>query len=159
MREASVLYQSLAPIQSIPKMLNSLLDEKTDVLILGAYCSGTIGSIYHPVIKKATEKKIPVFSIRQSKTDKWLTEWSDEKEEILPGLYEDEADAIGIGLIPLQKDLVKRDEVIEGIRKIADQTSDYREIIRTAMKQYSSDKFNKRLNEIRAEYHLESINY
>jgi hypothetical protein len=157
MRKAPILYQSLAPVQSIPEMLNSLLNESIDVLILGAYCSGTVGRIYHPVIKKATQMKIPVFSIRQSMTDKWLTEWSNE--EILPGLYEDEAETIGIGLIPLQKDLVKRDEVIKGIRKIADQTSDYHEIIRTAMKTYSSDKFNKRLNEIRAEYHLEPISY
>jgi hypothetical protein len=101
--------------------------------------------------------KIPVFSIRQSKTDKWFTEWSNE--EILPGLYEDEAETIGIGLIPLQKDLVRRDEVIRGIGEIANQNSDYYKIIGTAMKKYSSDQFNKRLNQIRVQYHLEPIMY
>jgi hypothetical protein len=159
MRKASILYQPLAPITFMSERLNSMLDEKIDVLILEAYCTGTIGRIYYPVIEKATKKKIPVFSIRRSTTDEWFTEWSNRKEEILPGLYGDEADAIGIGLIPLQKDLVKRNEVIKGIREIANQTSDYHEIIRTAMKKYSSDQFNKRLNEIRVEYHLEPINY
>jgi len=159
MRKASIHYQSLAPVQSIPEILNSLLDGKIDVLILEAYCSGTIGLIYHPVIKKATQMKIPVFSIRRSTTDEWFTEWSDRKEEILPGLYEDESDAIGIGLIPLQKDLVRRDEVIRGIKEIIDQNSDYYKIIASAMRKYSSDKFNERLNQIRVQYHLEPIEY
>jgi hypothetical protein len=157
MRKASIFYQSLAPVESIPKMLDSLLNKDTDVLILGAYCTGTIGAMYHPVIKKATQKNIPVFSIRQSATDKWITEWSNE--EILPGLYEDEAETIGIGLIPLQKDLVRRDEVIKGIGDIANQTSDYYEIIGAAMKKYSSNKFNERLNQIRVQYHLKPIEY
>ena len=159
MRKVSLWYQPLAPLQSIPNMLNSLLDEGIDVLILGTYCAGTVGSIYHPVIKKATQMKIPVFSIRQTMTDKWFTEWSDRKEEILPGLYEDEAETIGIGLIPLQKDLLRRDEVIKGIKEIADQNSDYHKIIASAMRKYSSDKFNERLNQIRVQYHLEPIEY
>jgi hypothetical protein len=159
MRNAFVFYHSLSPVRSISEILNSLLDKNIDVLILEAYCSGTIGHIYHPVIKKATQMKIPVFSIRRSTTDEWFTEWSDRKEEILPGLYEDEAEAIGIGLIPLQKDLVRRDEVIKGIKEIADQNSDYHKIIASAMRKYSSDKFNERLNQIRVQYHLEPIEY
>jgi len=151
------LYQSLAPVRSIPEILNSLLNEGIDVLILGTYCTGTVGRIYHPVIKKATQMKIPVFSIRQTMNDKWFTEWSNE--EILPGLYEDEAETIGIGLIPLQKDLVRRDEVISGIKEIADQNSDYHKIIASAMRKYSSDKFNERLNQIRVQYHLKPIVY
>jgi hypothetical protein len=157
MRKASIWYQSLAPVECIPTILSSELDENIDVLILGAYCTGTIGRIYHPVIKKATQMNIPVFSIRQSMNDKWFTEWSNE--EILPGLYEDEAETIGIGLIPLQKDLVRRDEVIRGVREIASQHSDYYKLIGTSMRKYSSDKFNERLNQIRVQYHLKPIMY
>jgi len=159
MRKASIWYQPLAPIPFMGEVLNSLLDEKIDVLILEAYCTGVIGRIYYPAIEKATKKNIPVFSIRRSTTDEWFTEWSDRKEEILPGLYGDEADAIAIDLIPLQKDLVRRDEVIRGIQEIADQNSDYYKIIASAMRRYSSDKFNERLNQIRVQYHLEPIEY
>jgi len=155
MKEVKLWYQSLAPIEVIPKVLNSLLDDDANLLILAAYPAGTVGQIYFSVIERATQMKVPVLSIRQSMTDGWFYEW--DGKEVLPGRYLDEVNAIRLGLIPLQKDLLRRDEVILGVRKIASQHTDYNTIVGTAMKRFSSDAFNRRLNEIREEYNLEPI--
>lgn len=154
---AEIFYQPLFPLPTLPKLLDIVIDNNIDALILGAYVSGSISTIILPQIERATKKEIPVFSIRQSQTDQWYTEWSDYTEQLLPGIYQDEVNAIDRGLIPLQKDLVRFKEVIEGLQKICESTHDYNQKISIATKRYSSPEWNERLKHFRLEAGLPAI--
>ncbi len=158
MSKINIYYQSMFPgSQIIPKVLDRSIDDGLDVLVLGAYGSGSIPTKILPQIQRATQDEIPVFSIRQTTTDQWYTEWSDYKEQLLPGIYPNEVNAIARGMIPLQKDLVKLTLVHWTLQQLCKQTNDYQRIISIIPNIFSSQEWNERLNQIREEYGLSTI--
>ncbi|MBC8500569.1 MAG: hypothetical protein ISS25_03370 [Nanoarchaeota archaeon] len=156
---ATIFYQPVFPLSTLPRILDIVIDDNIDALVLGAFGTGSTPSSILPQIERATKKKIPVFSIRQTTVDQWYTEWSDYKEQLLPGAYQVEVNAIALGLIPLQKDLVRLNEVLEGVQEICESTHDYNQKISLATKRYSSPEWNERLNHIRLEADLPAIEY
>ena len=139
----------VSPANGLDTTLEAAIGEKPDAIILVAYCSGTVPSHILPLINKATQSGIPVFSIRRTQDDLWYTAWSDYTEEAMPGRYESEVGAIALGMTPLQKDMVRLEEVFSGVDEICDEHPDYAGRVNTARERFSSPAWNERIDVIR----------
>ncbi len=147
MRNSFVSYAEMFPVITAEYL--DIFIIKSDAVVLGAYSTGTVPKIILPSISMAKEKLKPLFSIRQIRTNKWTYDWGGE---VLPGLYEPEVEAIKAGLVPLQRNLSTREEVLYELKKICDENENYYDIIERARKRFSSEAFNKRLDVVKIKY-------
>lgn len=153
MKEIKLWYQPVHPSSVLHKVLDTILDSGIDALVLETYCSGTIPTLGEysliPVIQKATALEIPVFMISGATDGLRYTEWSDYTEEWLPGTYEPEREAIAAGATPLGTDTTQSHEVIQAIKEIFKEHTDYAGRIKAVSERFSSPAWLQRLEEIK----------
>ncbi len=149
---AGIVALIVTPEPTLPVILDKAIDSRVETIILATYASGTVPETILPQIRKATKALIPVFAIRQTRTDKWFTEWSDYKEEVVPGTYDAEVQAIAAGMIPLQKDLLREKEVLQIVKEVCGTHTDYELRVRHTRDRCSSPAFNNALDIVREKY-------
>jgi hypothetical protein len=99
MDQTYVVYFDASPLPLMAVALDRLVASTPDAIVLLTYDSGKVPNCYLPVIREATERRIPVFGVRQTI---FLDTQFDATQGADFASYELEPSNLNAGIIPLQ---------------------------------------------------------